>query len=127
MKQVFNTMGVAQVQAAILALPASELDAQLQSIRNNFTGWMMSQFDLSPAQQTQLSQMPSAFKQELANSVADTWQSGSLVNFQSDDKEEDDRRGKDIIFFPRPRKAWNVNSGTVDEQIGLEIWIHYRD
>ncbi len=130
MKHSFDNAGVATVQAALLSLPTNERDLELQAIRDDFRTWMVAHFDLSASQLQQLDDMPAAFRQHVADHIANTWASGSLIAFFKEatvSARHDEPRDKDFIIFPQKRQVYNMDSHTLDEETGLDIRILYRD
>src|SRR5690606_9202577 len=86
MKQPFDNVGFAQVQASTISLDATALQATVQQIRSNFAQWMKDTFELSASQQEQLDDLEPTFRQDLADAVADSWAVRHPILFY---KEED--------------------------------------
>ncbi|WP_206366968.1 hypothetical protein [Sphingobacterium sp. SGG-5] len=130
MKKPFNTIGVAQVQAQILALPASEKAAELQALRTDFVAWMHTHFDLSPSEQADLSSLPATFCDSMAQQVADVLEEGGLFSFfkeeQDDTAQRGEPRGKDILLQPVRRAQYSFDDGTLTDVRDLSIAITYR-
>jgi len=127
MKQPFDNVGFAQVQASTISLDATALQATVQQIRSNFAQWMKDTFELSASQQEQLDDLEPAFRQDLADAVADSWAVRHPILFY---KEEDgtakERSVKDIILGRDRQKAQSVQSASVYTHEAVSIQIVYR-
>jgi len=130
MKQPFDNVGFAQVQASTISLDATALQATVQQIRSNFAQWMKDTFELSASQQEQLDDLDPAFRQDLADAVADSWAVRHPILFY---KEEDgtakaakERSVKDIILGRDQQKAQSVQSASVHTHEAVSIQIVYR-
>lgn len=128
MKQNFDNVGFAQVQARVIALPSAELHMELTLLRTDPSGWILANFELTASQQQQLASLPPAFLSEIANGVADVFEQRGTVNFfkqehaQARDGRED-RDGKDILYRPTPQKMYSFDQEELDENLEISIWI----
>ncbi len=86
---IFNQAGVNYLQAHILGLSLALLQIEMNEIRTDFDSWLNKWFNLTASQLSQLQNMDPAFKQELANAIANNYAAGLTVNFIKEDKEEE--------------------------------------
>lgn len=86
---IFNQAGVNYLQAHILGLSIALLLIEMNEIRTDFESWLNKWFNLTASQLSQLQNMNTAFKQELANAIANNYVAGLTVNFIKEDKEEE--------------------------------------
>lgn len=130
MKQPFDNVGFAQVQASTISLDATALQATVQQIRSNFAQWMKDTFELSASQQEQLDDLEPAFRQELADAVADSWAARHPILFYKEGdgtaKAAKERSVKDIILGRDRQKAQSVQSASVYTHETVSIQIVYR-
>lgn len=85
---IFNQAGVNYLQAHILGLSIALLQIEMNEIRTDFDNWLQKWLNLTTSQLSQLQNMDPAFKQELANAIANNYAAGLTVNFIKEDKEE---------------------------------------
>lgn len=85
---IFNQAGVNYLQAHILGLSIALLQIEMNEIRTDFDSWLNKWFNLTSIQLSQLQNMDPAFKQKLANAIANNYAAGLTVNFIKEDKDE---------------------------------------
>lgn len=126
-KQPFDNAGVAQVQSGVLALPTAEKLQELNEIRADLFGWMDKCFLLTPSQKEQLAALPTAFRQDIAFDVADSWEEGILIAFNKEEEEEDDDRGlKDLIYERKRSQSYRFPDEQQTTTQQVSIWIRYH-
>ncbi len=98
MRENFDNAGVARKVATLLALPMADRAIELASLAGNFAGWMKDNFNLQAHQLAQLAVMPISFQNKLGRAIANytTW--GLAVQFQKDEKKDEDPEFKDLII-----------------------------
>lgn len=121
MKQTFNNVGIAQVQAQLLALPQSDREAELQSLRHDFAAWMSAHFELTASEQDQLAELPAAFRQDIADGLADVLENGGTVSFFKTPREE--RDGKDILLRSSRVQRYSFDREKLEAVPECSLWI----
>ncbi|KKX51130.1 hypothetical protein [Sphingobacterium sp. IITKGP-BTPF85] len=96
---IFNQAGVNYLQAHILGLSMALLLIEMNEIRTDFDSWLNKWFNLTTSQLSQLQNMDPAFKQELANAIANNYAAGLTVNFIKEDKDEQEVPDKKTWWF----------------------------
>ncbi len=125
MKQPFNNIGVAQVQAQIIALPPGERAVELQQMRSDFIAWMDAHFELSSSEQEQLSSLPLVFREEIAHQVANVFEEGGTFSFFKQDHAtgRGEPRDKDILLQPVRRLQYSFEEEELKSTTDLTIRI----
>src|SRR5690606_609943 len=125
MKYSFNNVGVAQVQAQILALPAGERAAELHKMRTDFIAWMDSHFELSSSEQEDLTSLPESFREEIGHQSANVLEQGGTFSFFKRDHpstaQSREPRGKDILLQSVQRQRYSFDEGTLTNVSDLSI------
>lgn len=79
MQYQFNNVGVAQLQAHILALPEAERQLEINAMQADIVAWLMQMFAFSPSQQEQLLDVPQAHLDDLAEGVKNIYNTIRLI------------------------------------------------
>lgn len=98
MRENFDNAGVARKVATLLALPTADRAIELASLAGNFEGWMKDNFNLQAHQLAQLAAMPINFQNKLGRAIANYTMWGLAVQFQKDEKKDEDPEFKDLII-----------------------------
>ncbi|PRD48038.1 hypothetical protein [Sphingobacterium haloxyli] len=128
MKKKLDTVGVAEVQAELLALSDQELQQETTALQQNFTEWMEEHFELTPSQLQQLHELPTDFRDKLTDAVAGTLNGRGLIAFTKKEKSQPQQRGenpKDIIIGGQQSVVWRVGDAESTEHGSLSIEISY--
>src|SRR5690606_36758167 len=126
MKPNFDNAGVAQVQASVVGLRASELADELAQVRANFKAWMREHFDLTTSQEQQLDLMPTDVTALLANAIADRWEQRSVVPFYKETSTTGNSNDiKDLIINGQNQSTYTLCSSPSVAAPELSIWIRY--
>ena len=127
MKPNFDNAGVAQVQASVVGLPASELADELAQVRADFKAWMREHFDLTTSQEQQLDLMPTDFTARLANAIADRWEQRIVVPFYKETSAKGNSNDlKDLIINGQNQLTYTLGSNPSVTAPELSIWIRYQ-
>lgn|SRR5690606_23189795 len=127
MKPNFDNAGVAQVQASVVGLPASELADELAQVRADFKAWMREHFELTTSQEQQLDLMPADFTARLANAIADRWEQRIVVPFYKETSAKGDGNDlKDLIINGQNQLTYTLGSSPSVAAPELSIWIRYQ-
>ncbi|MDR2284780.1 MAG: hypothetical protein LBE37_16310 [Sphingobacterium sp.] len=131
MKQNFNNAGFSNVQANVLNLSSAVRLIVTNYIRTNLDGWMLDTFEMSTDQQVQLESLSPTFKQQIADAVADSWDSGQLVLFDKQVQESSmqnlsEKSPKDVLIEKMSATSQNVQSQDISENQQVSIRIQYR-
>lgn len=126
-KPSLDSRGAAIVQGRFYTLTPEERAATLALLREDFSGWLLNSFDLTPSQKVQLEEMPAELKKHIGDQIAECWEHAGLVTFQKeeDEEEEDDRQNKDFIIFPSAVQRYSFRSKEHTAAYSLSIWIRY--
>lgn len=128
MKPNFDNAGVAQVQASVVGLPASELTAELTLVRADLKAWMREHFDLTTSQDQQLDLMPADFTARLANAIADRWEQRIVVPFYKETSAKGNSNDlKDLIINGQNQLTYTLGSSPSVAAPELSIWIRYQN
>lgn len=127
MKTNFNNAGVAQVQARILSLSSVARNEETNYLRYNFVQWMLENFSLSLQQQEQLEALDAYFLDDLAEAVANSWNSGELILFSKDKPDDDkDPSPKDILLGNNTVQHYSIDQASEQQNTQVSIQIRYR-
>lgn len=131
MKQNFDNAGFANTQANVLNLPPAVRLVVTNRIRTDIDGWLLDTFEMSSSQQVQLEDLSPAFKQQIADAVADSWDAGQLVLFDKQVQPYKSRSGeeqtpKDVVLEKMGITSQNVQSQAISESQQVSIRIQYR-
>ncbi|MDM1295877.1 hypothetical protein HX021_16425 [Sphingobacterium sp. N143] len=124
MKENFNNAGVAQKVVTLLALPLADRALEMQLLKDDFAAWMEQNFILKSHQVEQLHNLPDDFRKQLSNAISNYLMQGNVLQFQKDEKEEEDPEFKELSVHGL--EQWQ------DEVVGMTftplfIRISYRD
>lgn len=128
MKKNLDTVGVAEVQAELLALSDQELQQETTTMKRDFTEWMDKHFELTPSQLQQLQELPAHFREKLTDAVARTLNGRGLIAFTKKEKSQAQQQGenpKDIIIGGQQSIVWRVGDAESTEHGSLSIEISY--
>ncbi len=131
MKQNFNNAGFSNVQVNVLNLSPAVRLIVTNYIRTNLDGWMLDTFEMSSDQQVQLESLSPAFKQQIADAVADSWDAGQLVLFDKQVQEvhsesRSEKSPKDVLLEKMNGSSQNVQTQDISESQQVSIRIQYR-
>lgn len=130
MKQNFNNAGFANKQASVLNLPSAVRRVETDRIRTNIDGWMLDTFELSADQQAQLQDLSPAFKQQIADAVADSWDAGQLILFDKQaepfsSNERKEKTVKEVVLEKMSATSQSVRSQDMADTQQVAIRIKY--
>ncbi|TJZ49911.1 hypothetical protein FAZ15_22080 [Sphingobacterium olei] len=126
MNKNFNNVRVAYVQSHILGLPATEKAAEIYKIRTDFVGWMHVWFELTEKQGEELASLPEAFRNSLANQIADSWENDVLISFDKGASSSQEPTVKDVILGLTSVQQYRMGSTEPTEIEQLTIRITYQ-
>lgn len=130
MKQNFNNAGFANTQASVLNLPSAVRHVETDRIRTDIDGWILDTFELSTDQQTQLQDLSPAFKQQIADAVADSWDAGQLILFDKQAEpfsgnERKEKTVKEVVLEKMSATSQSVRSQDMADTQQVAIRIKY--